>query len=153
MCPRVYLILARDTRQQPGETRDPLTRTSQTAKKAITKGASTLQVPQRNWWSGLVEQLKSPDVDDKTGGFIASNEADRLCHPIQLNVGKRQRKAAPLRNLRFLNRNFCQPLPHHNREFEGLAIAMGENWMTKIAAEKIENKFSKMLYEEAISRI
>ncbi len=31
---RELSILARDTRQQPSETRDPLTRTSQTAKKA-----------------------------------------------------------------------------------------------------------------------
>ncbi len=34
MCPKVYLILARDTRRQPCETWDPLTRTSQTAKNA-----------------------------------------------------------------------------------------------------------------------
>ncbi len=33
MCPRVYMIFAHDTRRQPGETRDPLTKTSQTAKK------------------------------------------------------------------------------------------------------------------------
>ncbi len=34
MCLRVYLILARDKRRQLGETRDPLTRTSRTAKRA-----------------------------------------------------------------------------------------------------------------------
>ncbi len=34
MCPRVYMILVCDTRQQPGETRDLLTWTSRTAKKA-----------------------------------------------------------------------------------------------------------------------
>ncbi len=34
MCPRVYLIVAPDTRQQPGKTRDHLTPTSQTTKKA-----------------------------------------------------------------------------------------------------------------------
>ncbi len=33
MCPRVYLILACDMRRLQGETRDPLTRTSHTAKK------------------------------------------------------------------------------------------------------------------------
>ncbi len=33
MCLRVYLILVRDTRWQPGETRYPLTRISQTTKK------------------------------------------------------------------------------------------------------------------------
>ncbi len=33
MCRRVYLIVARDTRRQPGETRDPLTLTSRTTKK------------------------------------------------------------------------------------------------------------------------
>ncbi len=33
MCPRVYLILARDMKRQPSETRDPLTRTSWTTKK------------------------------------------------------------------------------------------------------------------------
>ncbi len=34
MCPRVYLILACETRRQPGEMRDPLTWTSRTTKKA-----------------------------------------------------------------------------------------------------------------------
>ncbi len=38
-------------------------------------------------------------------------------------------------------------------EFEGPAIAMAGNWMTKIAPEKIENKFSKMLDKDAISQI
>ncbi len=38
-------------------------------------------------------------------------------------------------------------------QFEGPAIAMEGNQMTKIVAEKIENKFSKMLDEDTISRI
>ncbi len=43
--------------------------------------------------------------------------------------------------------------PHPNRKFEGPAIAMGGNWMTKVVAEKIKNKFLKMLYEDTISQI
>ncbi len=61
-------------------------------------------------------------------------------------VGKRQRKVGWLHNLWiFFGCNFCHVLPHpyHNCKFEGSAIVMGVNWMTKIASKKIENKFSK----------
>ncbi len=79
------------------------------------KVPSTLQVAWPNWWSGLAEQLKSPGVDDKPSGFITLNEANRLCHPVWLNVGKCQRKAGRLRYLRFfrprfLSSNFPQSL-------------------------------------------
>ncbi len=125
------------------------------------------------WSSGLVEQLKSPGVDDKPSGFIASNEADRLRHLFWLNIGKHQKKAGRLRNIWFFWPQFSsskRPPPrmrartrthththththHHNREFKGSVIAVGGNWMTKIMAKKIENKFSKMLDEDTILRI
>ncbi len=58
------------------------------------------QIGGATWPSGLVEQLKIPGVGDKLSGFIASNEADRLRHPVRLNGGKHQRKADRFRSLR-----------------------------------------------------
>ncbi len=51
------------------------------------------------WLSGLIKQLKHPRVDGKPSGFITSNEANRLRHPVWLNVSKHQRKADQLRSL------------------------------------------------------
>ncbi len=62
---------------------------------------STDQIGGATWPSGMVGQLKSPGVDDKPSGFIASNRANRLRHPIRLNVGKCQRIACRLRSLWF----------------------------------------------------
>ncbi len=59
------------------------------------------QIDGATWPNGLVEQLKSLGVEDKPSGFITSNEADRLCHLVQLNGGKCQRKADQPRSLRF----------------------------------------------------
>ncbi len=62
------------------------------------------QIGGATWPSGgLVEQLKSSDANDKPSSFITSNEVDQLCHPVQLNSGKRQRKANRLRRLRFFS--------------------------------------------------
>ncbi len=60
---------------------------------SLSNGAPTQQVARPNRWSGLIEQLKYPHVDDKASDFITSNEANWLCHPVWLNVGKHQRKA------------------------------------------------------------
>ncbi len=57
------------------------------------------QISGAAWPSGLVGQLKYPRVDEKPSCFITSNEADQLCHPIWLNVGKHQRKVGQLRSL------------------------------------------------------
>ncbi len=62
---------------------------------------SPSQIGGATWLNELVEQLKSTGVDDKPSGFVVSNEADRLCHPVWLNVDKCQRKADRLRSLRF----------------------------------------------------
>ncbi len=59
-------------------------------------GAFTLQVVLPNQCNGLA---KRPRVDDKLSGFITSNEANRLRHPVWLNVGKKQRKAGRLHSL------------------------------------------------------
>ncbi len=67
--------------------------------KAHLRCKSPSQIGGATWPSGLVEQLKSSGVDDKPSGFIASNEADRLRHPVWLNGVKRQRKADRLRSL------------------------------------------------------
>ncbi len=87
------------------------------------RGASTRKSPSQigeaTWPSGLVEQLKSPGVDDKPSGFIASNKGDRFHHLIWLNGGKCQRKADQIRSLQFfLAAIFVihSPSPfHHNR--------------------------------------
>ncbi len=65
----------------------------------VCKSPSTLQVTQPNWWSGLVEQLKNPCVDDKPSSFVTLNEVDRFHHSVWLNVGKHQREAGWLRSV------------------------------------------------------
>ncbi len=146
--------------------------------KACPQYKSPDQIGGATWPSGLVGQLKSPDADDKPSGFIASNKADRLHHPVWLYVGKRKRKADRLRSLRFFWPQFWSSTPTLSitiaglrlcqtflkilnsqkcwtkmqyREFEGPAIAMeggGRSQKTKIVAKKIENKFSKLLMGE-----
>ncbi len=85
------------------------------------------RIGEATWPSGLVEQLKSSGVNDKPSSFIASNEADRLHHPVRLNGGKHQRIADWLCSLWFfLDTIFVihTPLPfhHHNRRSLEFAI-------------------------------
>ncbi len=116
---------------------------------------SPSQIGGADWPSSLVEWLKNPGVDDKPSGFIMLNKANRLRHPVQLNVGKCQKKkTGRLSSLRFFsasifvthsspplititgpsNLRYCIFVQH----FWSCA-SDGENWVMKIAAEKIEN--------------
>ncbi len=110
------------------------------------------QIGRATWPSSLVGQLKSPGVDDKPSSFIASNEADRLCHPVQLNVGKRQRKADRLRSFRFFRPQFSsstRPPPNHKLQSQDPRIHVIAS-----SSNIFENfNFSKILDEDAISRI
>ncbi len=104
-----------------------------------------------------------------------SNKADRLRHPVRINVSKCQRKAGQLRSLWFFrsqfsslapppfpitiagpsNSRYCVFVQHfwefkikcwtktQYRKFQGPAIAMGGNWVTKIAAKKIKPQLKK----------
>ncbi len=79
--------------------------------KAGPQCQSPSQIGGAAWPSGLVEQLKSPGVDNKLSGFIVSNEANWLHHLVRLNVGKHQRKPGQFRRLQFFARNFRHLLP------------------------------------------
>ncbi len=77
--------------------------------KALTHCKLPGQIGGETWPRGLVEKFVNPGVDDKPSGFIASNKANRLRHPVWLNVGKCQRKIDQLRSLLFFDSNFCHP--------------------------------------------
>ncbi len=66
-----------------------------------------------------------------------SNEADRLRHPLRLNVGKHQRKASRLHNLQF----FSTPPTSSQLRIRGSCNCDEGNWATKIVAEKITLTF------------
>ncbi len=113
------------------------------------------QIDGAAWPSGLVEQLKSPGVDDKLSSFIASNKANQLRHLVWLNVGKCQKK----KSVDFLVFNFFQPqfssstpppLPHKKKS------QSQDPQIRNIATSSniFENsKFSKMLDKDAILQI
>ncbi len=132
------------------------------------------------WLNGLVEQLKSPGVFIASNEASRLRHPVRL--NVCKHQRKADRLHS-LRFFRSQFLSYTPPFLYHNRriiefailrlrqtflkilnsqkywtktqyrEFKGPATAMGGNWMTKIAAEKIENYFSKMLDEYTILRI